>query len=185
MPPQRLRTLVLEQSKMVAARRARNLPESTPHVTAPCPTTQSSTALLTCVIVWGREVLHGVVNRRRIDGKDGVAGSIPAGGSPRKPQLRPGTIPRLSRDQQLPTAFAREFARLSCAFGAGVHRLPRPLQDVPGACWSGAQLRPGPQSLDPVCRGVAARLVPSRSGGVRGYCRSERLWRALRVAASR
>jgi hypothetical protein len=26
-------------------------------------------------------VLHGVVNHRRIDGKDGVAGSIPAGGS--------------------------------------------------------------------------------------------------------
>jgi hypothetical protein len=31
--------------------------------------------------VWVGEVLHGVVNDRRIDGKDGVAGSIPAGGS--------------------------------------------------------------------------------------------------------
>jgi hypothetical protein len=29
-------------------------------------------------------VLHGVVNHRRIDGKDGVAGSIPAGAPPRR-----------------------------------------------------------------------------------------------------
>jgi hypothetical protein len=35
----------------------------------------------TCVTVWAREVLQGVVNHPRIDGKDGVAGSIPAGGS--------------------------------------------------------------------------------------------------------
>jgi hypothetical protein len=35
----------------------------------------------TCAVVWSREVSHGVVNRPRIDGKDGVAGSIPAGGS--------------------------------------------------------------------------------------------------------
>jgi hypothetical protein len=33
------------------------------------------------VTVGTREALHGVVNHRRIDGKDGVAGSIPAGGS--------------------------------------------------------------------------------------------------------
>src|SRR5215211_3829313 len=39
------------------------------------------TVLLTCAVVWGREVLHGVVSPPRIDGKDGVAGSIPAGGS--------------------------------------------------------------------------------------------------------
>jgi hypothetical protein len=29
--------------------------------------------------VWAREALDGGVNPRRIDGKDGVAGSIPAG----------------------------------------------------------------------------------------------------------
>jgi hypothetical protein len=43
-------------------------------------------------------VLHGVVNHRRIEGKDGVAGSIPAGGSTPTPQVRPGAVPSLSRD---------------------------------------------------------------------------------------
>jgi hypothetical protein len=63
---------------------ARNLPETTPHATSPHPTTQLSTAPLTCAIVLGHEVPHGVVTRPRIDGKDRVAGSIPAGGSTRK-----------------------------------------------------------------------------------------------------
>jgi hypothetical protein len=58
----------------------------------------------------------GVVNDRRIDGEDGVAGSIPAGGSTTTPQLRPGPTPGLSRDQEPATAFARTFARLSCTF---------------------------------------------------------------------
>jgi hypothetical protein len=31
--------------------------------------------------VLGRDVMRSLVNHRRIDGKDGVAGSIPAGGS--------------------------------------------------------------------------------------------------------
>ena len=44
------------------------------------PRDLTSTAPLTSVVV-AREVLRGVVNPRRIDGKDGVAGSIPAGGS--------------------------------------------------------------------------------------------------------
>jgi hypothetical protein len=39
--------------------------------------------------------MRGVVNRRRIDGKDGVAGSIPAGGSTTNQQLRPGPAPGL------------------------------------------------------------------------------------------
>jgi hypothetical protein len=38
-------------------------------------------APLTCTVTLIREVAHGAVNHRRIDGKDGVAGSIPAGAS--------------------------------------------------------------------------------------------------------
>jgi hypothetical protein len=37
-------------------------------------------------------VPHGVVNHPRIDGKDGVAGSIPAASSTPKPQARPAAI---------------------------------------------------------------------------------------------
>jgi hypothetical protein len=61
--------------------RARKLPETTHHVSSPRPTTQPSAAPLTCAVVWAREVLHFVVNHPRIDGKDGVASSILAGGS--------------------------------------------------------------------------------------------------------
>src|SRR5512132_364053 len=64
----------------MGAWRARDLPETALHVTSPRPTTQPLAAPPTCTVVWGREVTHGVVNPRRIDGKDGVAGSIPAGG---------------------------------------------------------------------------------------------------------
>src|SRR5215211_6642247 len=60
---------------------ARDLPETTLHATSPRLTPRPSTVPLTCANVWPREVLQGVVNHRRIDGKDGVAGSIPAGGS--------------------------------------------------------------------------------------------------------
>ena len=60
---------------------ARDLPETAPRLASCRPTTQPSAASLTCAVMWRREVLQGVVNRRRIDGKDGVAGSIPAGGS--------------------------------------------------------------------------------------------------------
>ena len=42
----------------------------------------------TCAIVWAREALDGGVNARRIDGKDEVAGSIPAGGSHTKADQR-------------------------------------------------------------------------------------------------
>jgi hypothetical protein len=43
------------------------------------PQRNPSTAPFACADMWGREVVHGVVNHRGIDGKDGVAGSIPAG----------------------------------------------------------------------------------------------------------
>jgi hypothetical protein len=35
--------------------------------------------LSTCAIVWRRGLLYGLVNYPRIDGKDGIAGAIPAG----------------------------------------------------------------------------------------------------------
>jgi hypothetical protein len=51
---------------------------------------------------------------REIHGKDGVAGSIPAGGSTTTPQVRPSTRPDLSCDEDPATAFAREFATPTC-----------------------------------------------------------------------
>src|SRR5215211_1812174 len=62
--------------------RARDLPETALHATSPRLTPRPSTASLTRVTVWEREVVQGVVNPPRIDGKDGVAGSIPAGVPP-------------------------------------------------------------------------------------------------------
>jgi hypothetical protein len=50
--------------------------------------------------VWAREALDGGVNARRIDGKDGVAGSIPAGGSTTNQQLRPGPATGLFHTQR-------------------------------------------------------------------------------------
>jgi hypothetical protein len=83
-------------AQLSGARRARDLPETALRATSPSPTTRPSTALLTCATVWAREVLRGIVNSPRIDGKDGVAGSIPAGGSTTEQQVRPGPAPGLS-----------------------------------------------------------------------------------------
>ena len=95
---------------------ARDLPETALRAASRSLTTQPSAAPATCSVAWVGKVAQGHVNRPRIDGKDGVAGSIPAGGSTRTPQVRPGVAPGLSRDQEPATAFAREFARLSCTF---------------------------------------------------------------------
>jgi hypothetical protein len=54
---------------------ARDLPETAPRATSGRSTTRSLAAPLTCTVVCGREVLDGVANYRRIDGKDGVADS--------------------------------------------------------------------------------------------------------------
>jgi len=48
--------------------RARDLPETALHATSPRLTPRPSTASLTCVTVWEREVVQGVVNPPRIDG---------------------------------------------------------------------------------------------------------------------
>jgi hypothetical protein len=60
---------------------ARDLPGTALHVASRYPTTQPSTTPHTCAVALVGEVEHGVVNHPSIHGKDGVAGSIPAGGS--------------------------------------------------------------------------------------------------------
>ena len=70
------------------------LPETAPRVTSRRPTARSSAPPFTWAVVRSREVLTGGVNPRRIDGKDGVAGSIPAGGStPRLTSANAGESP--------------------------------------------------------------------------------------------
>jgi hypothetical protein len=102
------------------------LPETTLRATASHPTSRLSTAPLTWAVVWGRVVLQGVVNHRRIDGKDEVAGSIPAGGSTTTPQLRPGKGPGLTRARGRIPPFARDLpARfVPCESVWGNHWVP-------------------------------------------------------------
>ena len=76
--------------------------------------TQPTAAPFTCSVAWVGEALHGDVNHPHIHGKDGVAGSIPAGGSATNQQLRPGPAIDLLRGQEPATAFAREFASPTC-----------------------------------------------------------------------
>jgi hypothetical protein len=92
---------------------ARDLPETALHAASRRSTTRSSIAPRTCTVVWPREVLRGVANNPRIDGKDGVAGSIPAGGSTPNQQARPGPAPGLS-----------------CARSDPKHRLPAICQQL-------------------------------------------------------
>ena len=89
---------------------ARDLPETALHVALRCLTSQPSTRPPSCANVRARGVLLGVVNQRRIDGKDGVAGSIPAGGSTPTPQVTPVQHPACRRATRLRPPRAREFA---------------------------------------------------------------------------
>jgi hypothetical protein len=103
--------------------------------------------------VWGREVLHGVVNLPRIDGKEGVAGSIPAGGSTPNQQARPGLVPglfpaRSPSNRHLPEICQSELyvvIRSEPAVGA-----------TPSRLWRSLAIRP---MTDP--RGVLAMALPS------------------------
>jgi hypothetical protein len=56
---------------------ARDLPETALHVTSRRLTTRPSTAPLTSVVVWARDVLRGVVNSPSSNGMQGVRGSNP------------------------------------------------------------------------------------------------------------
>jgi hypothetical protein len=55
---------------------ARDLPETALRAASRRLTTQPSAAPSTCSVAWVGEAVHGVVKYPRIDGKDGVAGSI-------------------------------------------------------------------------------------------------------------
>jgi hypothetical protein len=61
--------------------RASDLPAAAPHTASQHPISLSSTGPVTCGSVERREVPRCTPNGPTIDGKDGVAGSIPAGGS--------------------------------------------------------------------------------------------------------
>ena len=56
---------------------ARDLPETALHAASRRLTTRPSTAPLTSMVVWAREVLRGVVNSPSINGMQGVRGSNP------------------------------------------------------------------------------------------------------------
>jgi hypothetical protein len=60
---------------------ARDLPDTALRVALRCLTSHPSAASFTCSVAWVGWVAHGDVNSPSINGKDGVAGSIPAGGS--------------------------------------------------------------------------------------------------------
>jgi len=81
-----------------AGPRARDLPETAQRVASRRPTSNLWTAALTCAVVWAREVLRGLANHRSIDGKDGVAGSIPAGGSTKAMTSANAGHPRVRRE---------------------------------------------------------------------------------------
>jgi hypothetical protein len=82
---------------------ARDLPETALHGTSRRPTPRSSAPPFTWAVMCSREVLHGDANPRRIDGEDGVTGSIPAGAPPQ--HHRSGRVRR--RPAAGPSAFNR------------------------------------------------------------------------------
>jgi hypothetical protein len=94
----------------------------------PAPRHDPPTALLTWPDVWGPEVSQGVVNPPRIDGKDGVAGSIPAGGSTTNQQLRPGPASALLYGQRAGTARLPEICQSDSYAVSRPGRLSRPRQ---------------------------------------------------------
>jgi hypothetical protein len=75
--------------------RASDLPAAAPHTASQHPISLSSIRPATCGSVERSEVPRCPPNGPTIDGKDGVAGSIPAGGSSKKVQVRPGLVPGL------------------------------------------------------------------------------------------
>jgi hypothetical protein len=115
---------------------ARDLPETALRATSPRSTTRPSTAPLTCTVVCGCEVLHGVVNRPRIDGKDGVAGSIPAGGSTNKGNRRAWGMGASTRHRGLVRSNGRSrVTREASRNKRQIHSRCRPASPVPHPWW--------------------------------------------------
>ena len=133
--------------------RARDLPETALHATSPRLTPRPSTASLTCVTVWEREVVQGVVNPPHIDGKDGVAGWIPAGAS----------TPRLT------SCFAaNEAASTQAAGGMAVgERIPALLPSSPSGSNLASRMRMCRTSLR-----VSSLRRQRRATGLRSAARS-------------
>jgi hypothetical protein len=75
--------------------RASDLPAAVPHTASQHPISVPSIRPATCSSIERSEVPRCPPNGPTIDGKDGVAGSIPAGGSTPNQQLRPGPAPGL------------------------------------------------------------------------------------------
>src|SRR4029453_17028608 len=74
--------------------RASDLPAAVPHTASQHPVSLSSIRPATCSSIGRSEAPRCPPNGPTIDGKDGVAGSIPAGGSP--PRLTSANVGRQS-----------------------------------------------------------------------------------------
>jgi hypothetical protein len=79
--------------------RASDLPAAAPRTASQHPISLSSIRPATCSSLEWSEVPRCPPNGPTIDGKDGVAGSIPAGGSTTNQQARPGPPPGLFHAQ--------------------------------------------------------------------------------------
>jgi hypothetical protein len=152
--------------------RARDLPETALRATSPRPATQPPAVSFTCAVVWARVVRHGVVNHRRIDGKDGVAGSIPAGGSTPNQQPRPGPAPGLSHTRSAANRHLPEICQKPQYAVVGARSVtngPEWTPMPPRRCARGASNAPRGGSV--ALRGVG---TSSRCTAVLGRCRVER-----------
>jgi hypothetical protein len=129
------------------------------------PRSHSWKRLPSCAVVWRRGVLHSVVNHRRIDGKDGVAGSIPAGGSTLNKQVRPGLVPDLLRDQRAGNRVCQRVCQSNLYV---LSRGASPAEATPRRPWRqllDPRVRPRPRSLDTACPGLRLDRSRSRRGG--------------------
>jgi hypothetical protein len=152
---------------------ARDLPEATLRTTSRRPTPRPSAPPFTCAVAWAREAMQGGVNPRRIDSKDGVAGSIPAGAlhkpaaqaaSSNRPAARPRAGDPVARE--LPVRLMRS-ASVYAVCRATPRRPRRPVdltREVVTAAVAEAECT------------EAARPIPYTCGhGARGCCRNPRL----------
>jgi hypothetical protein len=110
--------LALPGPRMICMR-ASDLPAATPHTASQHPISLSSIRPATCSSIERSEVPRCPPNGPTIDGKDEVAGSIPAGGSTPNQQARPGLEPTLiyarsDLNRRLP-AICQQITNRGCA----------------------------------------------------------------------
>jgi hypothetical protein len=87
---------------------ARDLPETAPHLTSRRRTSRFSTAPFTWAIVWSREVRHGGVNHRRIDGRMGSPVRFRRGAPPQNGRSGKVLYPACRIPESCEPPFARE-----------------------------------------------------------------------------